>query len=43
MIDSILEAIGIIFVVLWLLGCVNLIDFKLCISPAGTCSVEVTR
>jgi hypothetical protein len=43
MIASILEGIGIIFVVLWLLGHINVIDFKLCISPAGTCSVEVTR
>jgi hypothetical protein len=43
MIDVIFEGIGIIVVALWLLGSANLIDFKLCIGPAGTCSVEVSK
>jgi hypothetical protein len=43
MINAILEAIGIFFIAMWLLGSANVIDFKLCISPAGTCSVEVRK
>lgn len=39
----VLATLGAAFVVLWFFAEANIIDFKLCISPAGTCSVEVTR
>jgi hypothetical protein len=43
MTGAILKGIGILYVAMWLLGSADIIDFKFCIAPAGTCSVEVRK
>ena len=34
--------VGTIVLVLWLLGVLGIIDFRLCVGLAGTCSVSTT-
>lgn len=40
---TILALLGAAVVACWLLGSLDIIDFKFCISPAGTCSIEVRK
>jgi hypothetical protein len=40
---TILAIIGAVAVYCWALGTLDIIDFKFCISPAGTCSIEVRK
>lgn len=40
---TILAILGAWLVLLWLMGSIDIIDFKFCISPAGTCSIEVSK
>jgi len=38
-----LALIGASWVALWFMGSIDMIDFKFCIAPAGTCTVEVRK
>ncbi|WOI45886.1 hypothetical protein [Acidovorax sp. BLS4] len=37
---SIVQAVGSIALILWLLGCAKLIDVHVCIGPVGSCKVR---
>jgi hypothetical protein len=34
--------VGTIVLILWLLGQLDIIDFRLCVGPAGSCSTPTT-
>ena len=40
---TILAIIGGSVALLWIMGSFDVIDFKFCITPAGTCSIEVRK
>jgi hypothetical protein len=40
---TILAAFSTALILIWVMGTFDIIDFKFCIAPAGTCSVEVRK